>query len=113
MFIKRNRSVQGGKTYRSVLLVEGVREPLKRPRGRPAKNAPAKTRVVHRTLANLSRLPEPLIAMIERHCQGRPAPAATPPAATPAGQSTQTQVRLGPCYGVLAGLHALAGELVC
>lgn len=111
MFIKRNRSVQGGKTYSSVLLVEGVREPVKRPRGRPAKNAPAKTRVVHRTLANLSRLPEALIAMIERHCQGRPAPAATPAGATPAGQATQTQVRLGPCYGLLAGLHALAGEL--
>lgn len=99
MFIKRNRSVQGGKTYGSVLLVEGVREAVARPRGRPAKDAPVKTRVVHRTLANLSRLPEPLIALIEQFCQGKVPTGEAPP------------VHLGPCYGVLAGLHALAGEL--
>lgn len=99
MFIKRNRSVQGGKTYGSVLLVEGVREKVIRPPGRPPKNAPVKTRVVHRTLANLSRLPEPLIALIEQYCQGKVSLGAAP------------RVHLGPCYGVLAGLHALAGEL--
>ncbi len=99
MFIKRNRSVQGGKTYSSVLLVEGVRKTVIRPPGRPPKDASAKTRVVHRTLANLSRLPEPLIALIEQYCQGK----------TPTGDATP--VHCGPCYGVLAGLHALAGEL--
>jgi len=99
MFIKRNRSRQGGKTYRSVLLVEGVREPVIRPPGRPPKDAPVKTRVVHHTLANLSRLPEPLVALIEQYCQGK----------LPTGEAPRVQ--LGPCYGVLAGLHALAGEL--
>ncbi len=99
MFIKRNRSVQGGKTYGSVLLVEGVREPVIRPPGRPPKDAPVKTRVVHHTLANLSRLPEPLIALIEQFCQGKVPTGAAPP------------VHVGPCYGVLAGLHALASEL--
>ena len=71
MFIKRNRSRQGGKTYHSVLLVEGVREKVIRPPGRPPKDAPVKTRVVHRTLATLSRLPEPLVALIEQYCQGK------------------------------------------
>ena len=99
MFIKRNRSRQGGKTYGSVLLVEGVREPVKRPPGRPPKDEPVKTRVVHHTLANLSRLPAPLIALIEQYCKGQ-----VPQGATP-------KVQLGPCYGVLAGLHALAGQL--
>ncbi len=99
MFIKRNRSRQQGKTYTSVLLVEGVREALKRPPGRPPKDAPVKTHVVHRTLANLSRLPEPLIALIEHYCKGKVATGETP------------KVQMGSCYGALAGLHALAGEL--
>lgn len=99
MFIKRNRSVHAGKTYGSVLLVEGVREKVIRSRGRPPKGAPVKTRVVHRTLANLSRLPEPLIAWIEHYCKGQAATGAAP------------EVHLGPCYGVLAGLHALACEM--
>jgi Transposase DDE domain len=99
MFIKRNRSRQGGKTYRSVLLVEGVREPVIRPRGRPPKDAPAKTRVVHHTLANLSRLPGPLVALIEQFCRGK----------LPTGEAPRVQ--MGPCYGLLAGLHALAGEV--
>ena len=99
MFIKRNRSRQGGKTYSSVLLVEGVREPVKRPPGRPAKDARVKTRVVHHTLANLSRLPEPLLALIDQFCKGELSQGATP------------KVQLGACYGVLAGLHALAGKL--
>ena len=59
-----------GKTYSSVILVEGVREPVKRPPGRPAKDARVTTRVVHHTLANLSRLPEPWIALIEQWGKG-------------------------------------------
>jgi len=58
-----------------------------------------KTRVVHRALANLSRLPEPLVALIEQYCKGQ----------VPTGNAPS--VRMGSCYGVLAGLHALAGEL--
>lgn len=99
MFIKRNRSRHGGKTYGSVLLVEGVRKPVIRPPGRPPKDQRVKTRVVHHTLANLSRLPEPLIALIELYCKGQ----------VPAG--TAPPVQMGCCYGLLAGLHALAGEL--
>lgn len=99
MFIKRNRSHQSGKTYTSVLLVEGVREAVPRPRGRPAKGERVRTRVVHRTLANLSHLPEELIALIEGYCQGK----------IPEGEAPA--LHLGSCYGVLAGLHALAGEL--
>ena len=99
MFIKRNRSRQNGKTYQSVLLVEGVREAVIRPPGRPPKGAPIKTRVVHRTLANLSQLPEALVGLIEQYCKGKVPTGAAPP------------VHLGPCYGVLAGLQALAREL--
>ena len=55
--------------------------------------------MVHRTLANLSRLPEPLVALIEQYCQGQ----------LPTGASPS--VRMGPCYGILAGLHALAGAV--
>ena len=109
MFIKRNKTSIGGKPYSSILLVQGRRVPVKRPPGRPAADASApKTRVVHETLANLSKLPPDLIHAIESHCQGQ-----TPPSApsTPAGSDGAPRVHLGPCYGLLAGLHALAGEL--
>jgi hypothetical protein len=99
MFIKRNRSRQGGKTYGSVLLVEGVREPVPRPPGRPSAGEPVKTRVVHRTLANLSQLPEELINLIDRFNKGELLTA------------QPERIHLGPCYGVLAGLHALAGQM--
>ena len=99
MFLKRNRSRQGGKTYSSVLLVQGVRVPMPRSPGRPAKDAAVKTRVVHRSLANLSRLPAPLIALIETYCKEGTT-----------GESNG-RIQMGPCYGVLAGLHSLAQEL--
>jgi hypothetical protein len=109
MFIKRNRTQHAGKPYQSMLLVQGKRVPAKRPPGRPAVGAPAlKTVVVHETLANLSRLPAELVALIEGFCHGRlPASPArsTPPA------SAATALHVGPCYGLLAGLHALAREL--
>ena len=109
MFIKRNRTQHEGKPYQSILLVQGKRVPAKRPPGRPAAGAPAlKTVVVHETLANLSRLPAELVALIEGFCHGRlpasPASSTPPASAAPA-------LHVGPCYGLLAGLHALAREL--
>jgi hypothetical protein len=108
MFIKRNRTRHAGKPYQSVLLVQGKRVPAKRPPGRPAVGAPPpKTVVVHETLANLSRLPVALVALIEGFCQGlvpNPAVRSAPGTGAPA-------VQVGPCYGLLAGLHALAREL--
>jgi hypothetical protein len=106
MFIKRNHTRHGGQAYQSVLLVQGKRVPTKRRPGRPATGAPApKSVVVHETLANLSRLPADLIALIEGYCRGATSDAAAPWAATPAS------LHMGPCYGLLAGLHALADKL--
>lgn len=99
MFIKRNHSRQGGKTYTCILLVEGVREPVPRSPGRPHKGEKPKIRIRHRTLANLSRLPGSLVGLIERYCRGQEAGGGEP------------DVGMGPCFGVLAGLHALACEL--
>lgn len=104
MFLKRNRTRHAGKAYQSVLLVQGQRVPAKRPPGRPAADAPPpRTRVVHETLANLSRLPADLVTLIEDYCRGS-LPDATARAAAPV-------VHVGPCYGLLAGLHALARVL--
>jgi len=54
-----------------VLLVQGERVPVVGGRGRPRKDAAAKpaTRVVHRTLANLSKLPAELVGLIEAWCK--------------------------------------------
>ena len=109
MFIKRNRTQHEGKPYQSILLVQGKRVPAKRPPGRPAAGAPApKTVVVHETLANLSRLPAELVTLIEGFCQGTlstgVAPSSLPAPAAPT-------MHVGPCYGLLAGLHAVAREL--
>ena len=116
MFIKRNRTQFAGKAYQSVLLVQGKRVPGKRPPGRPVAGSSApKSVVVHETLANLSRLPADLIGLIESYCHG-----ATPNAAALAGapnpwplaaEVAGGAVHVGPCYGVLAGLHGLAREL--
>jgi len=109
MFIKRNRTQHEGKPYQSILLVQGKRVPAKRPPGRPAAGArPLKTVVVHETLANLSRLPAELVALIEGFCHGHLSTGLaswTPPA--PAAPT----LHVGPCYGLLAGLHAVAREL--
>jgi hypothetical protein len=110
MFIKRNRTRHEGKPYQSILLVQGKRVPAKRPPGRPAAGAPPpplKTVVVHETLANLSRLPDELVTLIEGFCQGT-LPAGLAISATPA-PATPT-MHVGPCYGLLAGLHAVARE---
>lgn len=105
MFVKRNRTRHGAKDYGSILLVQGRRVPAKRPRGRPpAGSPPPKTVVVHETLANLSRLPPELIELIERFCRSEKPSNYT---ATAGNQ----EMHVGPCYGVLAGLHALAREL--
>lgn len=104
MFVKRNRSKQGNKEYSSVLLVQGERVPARRGPGRPPKNAKRETVVVHRTLANLSRLPEPLVALIDRYCraerEGRPLDAVV-------GDGEPV---IGAAYGPLAALLALARE---
>ena len=110
MFLKRNRTQHGGKPYQSILLVQGKRVPAKRPPGRPALGAPPpKTVVVHETLANLSRLPAQLVTLIEGFCQGTVPDATAPPSARAVAPAPALHV--GPCYGLLAGLHALAREL--
>ncbi len=114
MFIKRNRARLAGKTYESILLVQGKRVPAKRPVGRPrADSAPPKSVVVHETLANLSRLPAKLLEVIDAFCKDPqanlgPVPAASASRAESGGGE---ELEMGPCYGVLAGLHGLAREL--
>jgi len=116
MFIKRNNTSFNGKSYGSVLLVQGKRVPAKRPPGRPATDALLKTVVVHETLANLSKLPSSLIDLIADYCQKGSDPI-RPPAAPTGTYAAEVPlppipaVHLGPCYGVLAALHALAREL--
>jgi len=110
VFIKRNRTRHAGKAYQSVLLVQGRRVPGKRPPGRPAAGSPPpKSVVVHETLANLSRLPADLISLIEGYCQGS-VPDATATPGTRAAAPAADALHVGPCYGLLAGLHALARE---
>lgn len=117
MFIKRNRARLAGKTYESILLVQGKRVAAKRPVGRPrAGSAPPKSVVVHETLANLSRLPAKLIEMIAAFCKNPQATLGPVPEASGEGSRPQSgggseQLEMGPCYGVLGGLHALAREL--
>ena len=116
MFIKRNNTSFNGKPYVSVLLVQGKRVPAKRPPGRPPADAPPKTVVVHETLANLSKLPASLIDLIAGYCKKNIDPACPPPgpistAATAVPGDFTPSVHLGPCYGVMAALHALAREL--
>jgi hypothetical protein len=112
MYVKRNQTIVAGKTYRSVLLVQGKRVRPKRSRGRPkAGDAPPKSVVVHQTLANLSKLPEELIQVIEAYCKSHSGKGPQFPTQPLNGSGQPPQVHLGPCYGVLAALHALATEL--
>ena len=112
MFVKRNVTQHAGKACQSVLLVQGRRVPGKRPPGRPRADAPPpKSVVVHETLANLSRLPADLIALIEGYSRGDAPDAPAPRANRSPGPATTAALHLGPCYGLLAGLHALAREL--
>lgn len=105
MFIKRNQARRGDKTYRTILLVQGERVALPRPPGRPPKEQARKSKVVHRTLANLSHLPEELIALIESYCkaerQGHPLELAPQEASATVGRA----------YGPLAAMVALARHL--
>jgi len=111
MFLKRNQTTIAGKRYQSVLLVQGKRVPGKRGPGRPSAQAqPPKSVVVHETLANLSRLPEDLIGLIESYCKGK-SELTSDPVNSGAKTSPPQAVHLGPCYGLLAALHALAWEL--
>lgn len=111
MFIKRNHSSLGGKAYSSVLLVQGKRVPAKRPAGRPTDDAPRKTVVVHETLANLSKLPPALLSLIEGYCKNPEGGTPSPGEAKSSTGDSNPAIHLGPVYGLLAGLHALAREL--
>ena len=87
----------------------------KRPPGRPrADSAPPKSVVVHETLANLSRLPAKLIELIEAFCKNPQANLGPVPVGCGSraeSSSGEEELEMGPCYGVLAGLHGLAREL--
>jgi len=117
MFVKRNRTEHAGRAYQSVLLVQGKRVPAKRAPGRPPTGSPPpKSVVVHETLANLSRLPAELIDLIDAYCKGKGQEAlatlpATPEPPREVPEAGGSQVHQGPCYGLLAALHALASEL--
>ncbi len=82
--------------------------------GRPRADSPRpKTVVIHETLANLSRLPAKLIEMIDAFCKDPQAHLAVTSGDTgSAGGSTGSDpIEMGPCYGVVGGLHSLAREL--
>lgn len=79
--------------------------PVARGPGRPRAGEKRKTKVVHRTLANLSKLPDPLIALVEQYCKaeraGKPLDAFV----------SDADPTIGPCYGQLAACLAIAREL--
>lgn len=105
MFIKRNRTRHGDKEYQSILVVQGKRVPAARKSGRPRKGETQGTVVIHETLANLSKLPEALIALVERYCK---AERDGDPLDVLVGDGSVT---MGPVYGPLAVLRALAQEI--
>jgi hypothetical protein len=105
MFIKRSTSKRGDRTYSSVLLVQGERVPVPRGPGRPRKDEKPKTKVVHRTLANLSQLPEALVALVDRFCKAERA-------GEPLDGFVSTgEPVIGPAFGVLGALLMLARQL--
>lgn len=105
MFIKRNRTRHGDREYQSILLVQGKRVPARRKPGRPRKGEVQGTVVVHETLANLSKLPEPLIALVERYCRAQRE-------GRPLDELVGTgSVTVGPVYGPLAILREIAREI--
>jgi hypothetical protein len=112
MFIKRNRCCPKTKQYQSVLLVQGERVPVVGGRGRPRKDAAAKpsTRVVHRTLANLSKLPAELVGLIEAWCKHGGAGAGAGSATASPGSASGAAA--GPSGAVLRGARgpACAGQ---
>jgi hypothetical protein len=71
--------------------------------------------VVHNTLANLSRLPNDLIALIEGYCRGTVPdsirPPTTPVTACGVAATRAPALHVGPFCGLLASLHALAREV--
>ena len=85
------------------MLVQGERVPRARGPGRPRKDARVPTKVVHRTLANLSKLPASLVDLIERYCEADRAGEALELSSAPVPM-------IGPAYGPLAALLALARE---
>lgn len=106
MFIKRNVSQRAGKkTYTSILLVQGERVPAPRPPGRPRKEGPRPSKVVHRTLANLSKLPEPLLSLIASYCEAERRGEVLEVAAP------GTDPVVGRAYGPMAAMLALAREV--
>lgn len=105
MFIKRNSSKRGDKLYSSILLVQGERVPQPRPRGRPRQGESRKTKVIHRTLANLSKLPEKLVGLIESYCE------AERRGETLEVSPSEVEPVVGRAYGPMAALLALAREM--
>jgi hypothetical protein len=105
VFLKRNRTRHGDKDYESVLLVQGRRVPAPRPSGRPRKDETRGTVVVHETLANLSKLPPGLIALVAKYCEAERTGQPVDGLADGGGG-----VSMGPVYGPLAALRVLARE---
>jgi hypothetical protein len=98
MFIKRNHTTIAGKPYQSVRLVQGKRVPAKRGPGRPKAQArPPRSVVVHETLANLSKLPEELVGLIESYCNGQAQPPSPPRGPQGSGAAQPQPVHQGPC----------------
>lgn len=105
MFIKRNHSSHRDRKYRSILLVHGERVPVEGKAGRLSDGR--KTRVVHRTLANLALLPDALIALVQRYIdaerEGLPMDTLV--------SGPDVEPIIGPAYGPLASLLALARKV--
>lgn len=109
MFIKRSRAVLKDKTYESILLVQGERVPVVGKVGRPRKGEKhrSKTKVVHRTVANLSNLPGDLVKLIERYFEAQKKGERLE---VGEGHVQGSEVVVGEPYGPIAALRAVAKE---